>query len=347
MPETRTLGRFVWHELMTSDVESAKSFYPRIIDLKTQAWEKDPSYTLWVASTGPVGGLMRLPDEAKAMGAPPCWLFYVGTPDIDATVQDVLRLGGTVLKGVTPIPDGGRFAVLTDPQGAQFCLYSSSGAPPMPDAPPRPGEFSWHELATTDIEAALRFYQELFGWENTGAHDMGAMGIYQMFGWGGRSVGGMFKKPAEMPAPPHWLCYIMVKDAAAAAEAAKSAGGKVINGPMEVPGGDWIAQIIDPQGAAFAVHSMKKQAAAEKPSPTPAEKPKPRRKPVAKKKATPAKKRTAAKTRAVAKRSQPAKKTPPARKPARRKKAKTVRRRRATVPARRTKARRTSTRRRR
>jgi predicted enzyme related to lactoylglutathione lyase len=127
-----------------------------------------------------------------------------------------------------------------------------------------PSDFSWHELATTDQRAALAFYQQLFGWEATSSMDMGpGMGVYQMFGWGGQPAGGIFTKPAQMPGPPSWLPYIKVPDSKKTAASVKKQGGKIINGPMEVPGGDWIAQGMDLQGAMFAVHSAKSAAASQ------------------------------------------------------------------------------------
>jgi predicted enzyme related to lactoylglutathione lyase len=133
-----------------------------------------------------------------------------------------------------------------------------------------PSDFSWHELATTDQRAALAFYQQLFGWEATSSMDMGpGMGVYQMFGWGGQPAGGIFTKPAQMPGPPSWLPYIKVPDSKKTAASVKKQGGKIINGPMEVPGGDWIAQGMDLQGAMFAVHSAK-SAAASQPAAKPA-----------------------------------------------------------------------------
>ena len=101
---------------------------------------------------------------------------------------------------------------------------------------------------------AYDFYQKLFGWEKTGDFDMGPMGMYQLFGRNGQPVGGMWTKPKDMPMPPNWLLYVNVDDVHKTAEAVKANGGQVLNGPMEVPGGDWIAQCMDPQGAAFAVH---------------------------------------------------------------------------------------------
>ena len=152
-------------------------------------------------------------------------------------------------------------AVLADPQGTVFAVYTPEAPTPSSDTPAL-GEFSWHELATTDPAAALGFYSALFGWEKTNSFDMGPeSGLYQMYGWGGKSMGGIYKKPADMPAPPNWLPYAMVANADQAAARATAAGGQIVNGPMEVPGGDRIAVILDPQGAAFAVHSKAKAVA--------------------------------------------------------------------------------------
>ena len=119
------------------------------------------------------------------------------------------------------------------------------------------GSFVWHELATRDSKAAFDFYSQLFDWEKTNQHDMGAMGIYQIYGQQGEHYGGMFTMTPDMPFPPNWLCYIRIADMRGAVDTITRLGGKVMNGPMEVPGGDLIAQCTDPQGAAFAVHERK------------------------------------------------------------------------------------------
>ena len=116
------------------------------------------------------------------------------------------------------------------------------------------GEFSWHELATDDYKSATNFYRALFKWEKTSDYDMGESGIYSMFGQGGQVYGGVFNRPPEIPAP-NWLCYIRVEDVKRTADKIKQLGGSVMTGPMEVPGGDWIAQCMDPQGATFAIHA--------------------------------------------------------------------------------------------
>jgi predicted enzyme related to lactoylglutathione lyase len=252
MADNTVRGRFVWHELMTPDTSGAHAFYSKVLGWKTQAFENDPSYQMFAAGSGPLGGSV-----AQASGTPH-WLHYVGTPDIEATVQAAKSRGGSVTKEVTSIPGGaGKYAVLADPQGAAIAVYQSS-ADAGKESPAKRGEFSWHELATSDWRAAIDFYSAVFGWEKMAEHDMGPeMGKYVLFGSNGVQRGGMFNKPAEMPGGPGWLGYVRVKDVNDAVKRAKGARGTLINGPMEVPGGDWIVQGIDPQGAMFSLVSRK------------------------------------------------------------------------------------------
>ncbi len=283
MSEPFPRGRFVWHDLMTTDTEAAVAFYTKIAGWGTMAWDQDPSYTMWTNEGTPIGGLMVLPEEARQMGAPPHWLAYVAVPDVDASIAQAKGRNGKVYVEPKTIPTVGRFAVLADHHGALFAVFSPEHEVPGHDGEPKPGEFSWHELATTNWESAWNFYQALFGWEKTEAMDMGPAGVYQMFGRAGRTIGGMYNKPPEMPAPPHWLCYAMVKSADRAADLVNAHGGQIVNGPMDIPGGGRIVQSIDPQGAAFALHSAAVAAAAA---------PKPKR-------AKPAKQKLAKKARAA------------------------------------------------
>jgi len=203
-----------------------------------------------------------------------------------------------VLKAPADIPGIGRFAVLADPQHATFAIFTPGGPPPA-GAPPT--SFSWHELSTSDPQGALAFYSELFGWTRGPAHDMGPDGTYQLVEHSGTQVAGVYKL-MDASKPPCWLTYITVASVDRAAAAAKAAGGKVTQGPMEVPGGSRIAQILDPQGGAFAVHELAKQPVAASPA---AEKPAATAKasqPAAAAKVAPAKKRPAARKKTAAKR---------------------------------------------
>jgi predicted enzyme related to lactoylglutathione lyase len=251
MADNSSRGRFVWHDLMTSDPKGAEAFYPRAVNWGTQPWE-ELAYTMWTANGQPLGGVMDLPTEA---GAPPHWLAYVSVPDVDGASSLAESLGGKVLKPGADIPKVGRFAILRDPHGAVFAVFTSADPTPRPDTEPALGEFSWHELAAKDYKQAFSFYEALFGWERSAEHDMGPLGTYFIFKRNGRDLGGMFNVTPDMPMPPSWMHYIRVDSADAAADRVTSNGGQVLNGPMEVPGGDRVAQCLDPQGAAFAVHS--------------------------------------------------------------------------------------------
>ncbi len=256
MADASLRGRFLWHELLTSDPAAGEAFYTALVGYGTMTMDPGSGpYTMLTMGEEPRAGLMELPEEAKKMGAPPHWLLYVGAPDVDATVAQATSLGGASLHEPFDVPTVGRFGIIADPQGAALGVYTPAEGPP-PEQEPGLGGFAWHELATSDYEAAFGFYEQLFGWEKTEAMDMGEGDMYQMYGRNATdSLGGMFNTPAEMPGPPAWLLYIEVADADAAAAKASELGGQVLNGPMDVPGGGRIVQLLDPQGVAFAVHA--------------------------------------------------------------------------------------------
>jgi len=148
-----------------------------------------------------------------------------------------------------------RFAVVSDPQGAAF--YIARGL--SDDAPPElpmgtAGTIGWRELVAGEWKSAFAFYEKMFGWTKAESFDMGPMGSYQLFATGDEPVGGMMTKPDTIPRPV-WGYYFNVPAIDAAAERVKAAGGAVMMGPTEVPGGQWIIQCTDPQGAHFALVS--------------------------------------------------------------------------------------------
>jgi len=246
MADNTVRGRFVWHELITPNGAGAHEFYGKTIGWSKQSWEQDPSYQMFTASSGPLGATVEKRD------AVPQWLAYIGSTDVDATVEAATRLGATVTTPATTLPNAGRYAVLSDPNGATFGVHGSPDEP-RPETDPQEGEFCWHEVATTvDPVDAFAFYKELFGWEKGESMDMGPMGTYQIFNIGSTQIGGIMNKPNEMPVPA-WAYYFNVGNIDEAAGRVKSAGGKVMQEPTEVPGGGWIIQAIDPQGARFAL----------------------------------------------------------------------------------------------
>jgi predicted enzyme related to lactoylglutathione lyase len=246
-------GRFIWYQLLTTDVEAAKGFYTEVVGWGTRdASAPGMPYTLFAAGEASVCGLMRLSDDARKMGARPAWLGYVGVDDVDATAEQIPRLGGIVHVPPMDIPDVSRFSIVADPQMARFALFKGfKSRQEQPVDLDSPGRVGWHELFAGDWERAWAFYAELFGWQKADT-DVAAMGTYQLFATGGQTIGGMFTKPATVPAPS-WLYYFNVGDIDAAMGRVKSGGGQLLDGPIEVPGDRWIARCTDPQGALFAL----------------------------------------------------------------------------------------------
>jgi uncharacterized protein len=251
------LGRPVWYELMTTDVSAAEKFYDSVVGWSSAPFQGSPEpYTLF-KRTGDVqvAGLMKRPD---GMNMPPFWSMYVAVPNLDEAVAHIKRLGGSELSPTIDVPTVGRMQMLKDPQGAAFYIIQPAPREERPETAPQVGEASWHELMTTDAEAAMKFYAEVFGWQPSEAMDMGEMGKYQMFNRPVGMIGGMMNKPPQLAnVPPHWGIYFLVSDINAAIERVKANGGQILNGPMEVPGGDWIVNAMDPQGAAFSLHAKK------------------------------------------------------------------------------------------
>jgi predicted enzyme related to lactoylglutathione lyase len=247
-------GKFIWYDLMTTDISAAANFYGTVIGWTTvDSGMSDRRYGLFSAGSVMVCGLMALPENLRAEGVPPSWTGYVGVDDVDAYAMRVKAAGGTVRRGPEDIPGVGRFAVVADPYGAVFILFKGSGDETPADAlPMTPGHIGWHELHTGDPEGAFAFYSGLFGWTKAEAHDMGPMGIYQTFATGGLAVGGMMTREAETPAS-FWLYYFNVASVDAALARVRDGKGQVLNGPQQVPGEVWIAQCLDPQGTMFAI----------------------------------------------------------------------------------------------
>jgi predicted enzyme related to lactoylglutathione lyase len=239
-------GSFFWYELMVPDTKAAEAFYSAVV-----GWSATPfaggDYTVLSAGDQGVGGIMAAPQ-----GVPPHWIGYIHAADTDAAAAAVEKAGGKIHKAPWDIPTVGRAAAVSDPQGAGYMLMTPSSDAERPKvAPNTPGHIGWHELHTSDWEKAWDFYSGLYGWTKDHAMDMGAMGTYQIFAEDGAQRGAMFNSPGV----PHpiWLFYFNVDSIAAAQQRLEKAGGKVMMGPHEVPGGGWIIQATDPQGVMFAI----------------------------------------------------------------------------------------------
>jgi uncharacterized protein len=251
-------GKFVWYEWMGEDLQGAADFYGHVVGWKMG----DPGMASFPYKVGAVKdhgvvGMLTTPPEAKAMGAPPCWTGYVWVENVDAGVDKLKGAGGRALRPPMDIPNIGRFAIVSDPQGAAFALFRDAGGD-RPAAPPpeTPGLVGWRELHAGDGEKAFAFYAGQFGWKEASQFDMGPMGVYRLFETGGQQGGIMTKSP-QGPGPC-WLYYFNVEAADAAVARVTAKGGKALHGPHEVPGGQWATQCADREGAMFGLVAPKR-----------------------------------------------------------------------------------------
>ena len=257
--KTPTAAPFCWYELVTTNPKAATTFYKSVCGWTAKdAGHTSMDYTLLSAKEHMIAGLMAINAEMKQRNVPPCWTGYIAVPDTDAHVKKVVAAGGKLHRSAADIPGVGRFALVTDPHGAAFFLFTPMGENPNPPpAPGTPGHIGWHELYTADLESAFKFYSKLFGWTKSTAVDMGPMGTYQLFAINGEDKGGMMTKPSHFPMAT-WGYYFNVAALDAALTRVTKGRGKVLNGPMQVPGGSWIAQCVDPQGAHFSLAAPKR-----------------------------------------------------------------------------------------
>jgi predicted enzyme related to lactoylglutathione lyase len=253
-------GQFFWYDIMTTDTKAAARFYSHVVGWGTQAQSTgDKEYTLFTVDGQGVAGLMPIPEEVARHGAKPAWLGYISVEDVDVAAGKLKQAGGTVHREPQTVPGIIRFAVVSDNQGAGFLIARGLSKEAMPEFPPdTPGTVGWRELYANDGKAAFAFYATLFGWTQADSFDMGEMGTYQLFATGGAApVGGLMTRPPSIP-QPFWGYYFNVPAIDAAAERVKAAGGTLMMGPHQVPGGQWIVQCKDPQDAAFALIARKR-----------------------------------------------------------------------------------------
>ena len=252
-------GDFIWYELMTPDAEGSKAFYDAVVgwNIGEGVAEFGGYRMIGTADGSFTGGVLPITDEMRQHGARPTWLGYLNVSDVDRKVADIEAAGGKALLPPTDIPNVGRIAMVADPQGAPF--YVMKPIPPEGReneastvfSPADQGRCAWNELSTSDPLAARRFYGEQFGWTTENFMPMGEQGEYRFIDHHGLTLGAIAGSMGDQP--PHWRFYFRVPSVGRAKEIAEAKGGKIVMGPMEVPGGDNIVIGIDPQGAEFAL----------------------------------------------------------------------------------------------
>jgi len=244
-------GRFVWADLMTTDVEVSKKFYFELFP----TWKSDPVdmgpagiYHRFSLEGRHAGGMMAL-DKSHCLESH--WVPYATVASVDEATAKVAALGGKVLVPPTDIPNVGRFSMIADGQGAALSPMSLREEPPEQSGPLPEGTFCWHELITTDPAAATTFYTSLFGWSH--AEVPTGRGPYHLFRRGERDAAGMLPMPPDATGQPAWTVFVYTSDIEASVAKVRELGGKVFKEPQAMPGVGQLAIVADPLGAMFAV----------------------------------------------------------------------------------------------
>ncbi|MFO0727845.1 MAG: VOC family protein [Myxococcota bacterium] len=244
------LPRIVRHDLRTNDAARAKNFYRslfdwKLLDVKVGAAE----ITRIVGADERVLGaiVQNRPGETTTS----FWAPYFGPVDVEQAAKKAPQVGGQVAVPLAEVPIG-RLVGVTDPTGAfSFLLSPKDPLPPAVDREgAKPGWFCWDDLLTNEVTQARDFYEKLLG---LGALERGArgQGRYVVLMDRGTALAGITKAPSGRPA---WLPYVEVADLDAAREKAQKLGAKITVEPTSVLGAGRFLVLVDPTGAALALH---------------------------------------------------------------------------------------------
>lgn len=245
------LGRFVWHDLITTNVDDAVAFYGKLFpEWSIEKLETDDASQYHVIEVGgqDIGGIVGVPEES---GIPSHWIGYVAVEDCDEAVKRTIDLGGNCLVPAIDVPQVGRFAIVQDPQGAVLKPFSVQKQITLPEQPAN-GQPAWNELMTKEVAASRDFYRSVFGWSSV-EQPIEGMGTYTLFRAGEHDVAGIMSMPEDAEAPPNWLTYFHADDIDSRAHSIEALGGQIFVTPQDIPGVGRFSVHADPVGAFFAL----------------------------------------------------------------------------------------------
>lgn len=240
-------GKFVWFEHVSDDTAKARAFYQQLFGWHIEAMPMgDQTYHMIQNGSTGIGGF-----RTALPGMPNHWISYLSVENVDASHAKALANGATQTLPPTDFPTVGRGSGLTDPTGANFCLWTSAQGDD-PDLEKTPfGAWYWNELWTPDAQRALAFYEKSFGHTHE-VMSMGEQGDYLVLHALGKPRAGIFQSP-DKSTPPMWMPYVHVEDCDASVARAEQLGARVFMPATSVPEVGRMAAFFDPQGAAIAV----------------------------------------------------------------------------------------------
>lgn len=247
-------GRFVRHDLMTTDPDASVAFYSALFGWTSRAIsiEGFPA-RVWLSGGERIGAQITLREPQ----IPPHWQAMVAVDDVHAVCARAESRGFTILERPLKIPGQGTFAVMADPRSGLIAAMQLEDPTSVPKrAMPPVGQFCWCQLITRDAEAALADYAAVFGWHSEAMPDQKDPVWVVGVGEGPQNaVGSIMQKPGEIQPGERdaWMGYVAVEDCAASAAKAVELGGEQRVAPTAIPGMGTFAVLSDPTGATFAV----------------------------------------------------------------------------------------------
>jgi len=247
-------GKVIWADLVTPDLKQAEQFYGALFGWTFEPVGGDSTFAIALNAGQPVAGIVQ---RAMKTGQQrqPAWLTFIAVRDVAAAQRSALANGGKVLAGPKDYAQRGRQAVLADPDGAVFAVLASSSGDPADDLA-EPGEWIWSSLLARNTEHETGFYRAVFGYDvfDLPAEETSDNSHHVILASDDFARAGIRSLPADAAhRHPHWLNFIRVDDAAAAAIKAIALGGKVLVEPRRDRHGGQLAVIADPSGAPIGV----------------------------------------------------------------------------------------------
>ena len=231
-------GKFIWHDLLTTDEIAAQTFYGELFGWSFRAIG---NYIEIYNGERKIGGILTIQPKT-GRETPAHWLASMSATDIDRAAEQVRSSGGKVINGPMHLGERGRGVLIADPSGAQLLLLHTTGGDPR-DQEPGVGDWLWNEVWTLDPEPLVNFYKDLGQYEETLKGDDYVVLINE-----GRWRAGVRTIKQEAYAG-RWVPVVRVKDPAALLDRVRQLGGTVLLAPGEKDASADTALISDNRGA--------------------------------------------------------------------------------------------------
>ena len=247
-------GKLVWYELVSSDPARSKAFHAELLGWTIEGQETAGMKYELAKAGGKDVATIRQSDDKKTKSH---WVPFVSVPDVDAAVATVEQNKGKVVKAAMDVPDIGRYALVSDPNGSRFAVFKSVKSDDPDTDQAKQGEFVWAENLTRNKKAqasALAFYPAAVGY-SASSMDVGEGKKKSKYDMLSMTSGDKPKHRAGVvPAKPaslggHWLPWVSVDDVDGTVGKVKALKGKVVTKPHDIPGVGRAAVVTDPTGA--------------------------------------------------------------------------------------------------